>query len=386
MTPDEVDALLPFCTTDRQRECLEAIRGSTNSDAAIALGMHERTLRKIMAMLRGRATLGGVMQKMGINKPVDAPLEIIGTSQYHSDQKVWIKTKVSDLLKRQMFEEAAVAMAETLPRLAPINPPAFSAPDFVNVYTFTDCHVGGLVSADQCGESWNLEIAEQVLTGCLDLMLKRATKADHGVLVIQGDWLHQNGSKPFTPTSGHLLDAERFTPTVRVCIRILRRMVKRMLERHQHVRMVICEGNHDIDPTIWLREMFAAWCEDEPRLTVEQSEHPYYVAKFDDVMLAWHHGHMTKNDNLPLYFAAKFPEIWGTTKYRYVDTGHMHHRHVKEHAGITLQQHPTITAADSHSTRHAYLSQRVAIAATYHRRHGKYLEYFVTPAMLLEDV
>lgn len=385
MTPAEVDALLPFCTTDRQRECLEACRGRSQVVAAKSMGIDRRSLDRVVLLIRQRATLEGTMPEMGIHKPVSSPLEVIGTSQYHPDQKLWLKTKISDLLKRQMFEEAAIAMAETLPRLSLIKPPAFSSPDFVNVYTFTDCHVGGLVAADQCGEDWNLDIAEQVLTSCLDAMIKRAVNADDGVLVIQGDWLHQNSSKPFTPTSGYLLDAERFTPTVRVCIRILRRMVKRMLERHQRVRMVICEGNHDIDPTVWLREMFAAWCEDEPRLTVEQSEHPYYVAQYDNIMLAWHHGHLTKNDNLPLYFAAKFPKIWGETLYRYVDTGHMHHRHVKEHEGITLQQHSTITAADSHSSRHAYLSNRVAIACTYHRRHGKYQEYFVTPAMLLED-
>lgn len=385
MLPSEVDALLPFCTTDRQRECLNACRDETFAMAARSLNMADRGLLRLVATIRERATLAGVMPEMGIHKPVSSPLEVIGTSQYHSDQKIWIKTKVSDLLKRQMFEEAAVAMAETLTRLKPIKPPAFSAPDFVNVYTFTDCHVGGLVSADQCGEAWNLEIAEQILTACLENMIKRSVNADEGVLVIQGDWLHQNGSKPFTPTSGNLLDAERFTPTVRVCIRILRRMVKRMLERHQRVRMVICEGNHDIDPSVWLREMFAAWCEDEPRIVVEQSEHPYYVAQYGKVMLAWHHGHLTKLDNLPLYFAAKFPTVWGDTQFRYVDTGHMHHRYVKEHEGITLQQHPTITAPDSHSTRHAYLSQRVAIACTYHCRYGKYQEYFVTPGMILEE-
>lgn len=385
MTPAELEGYRPYCTT-RQLVVLEAlvkvgsIRGTSRE-----LSVSRAYIDEVVKSVKKKSTLSGYIPDMGIIHPVSSPLELTGTSQYHPAEKVWIKTKVSDLLKRQMFEEAAVAMAEDLKRMKPIAPPKFSAPDFVNVYTFTDCHVGALVAADECGEAWDLDIAESVLTGCLDVMLSRSVKADDGVLVIQGDWLHQNGSKPFTPTSGHLLDAERFTPTVRVCIRIIRRMVKRMLERHQRVRLVICEGNHDIDPTIWLREMFAAWCEDEPRITVEQSELPYYVAQYDLVMLAWNHGHLTKIENLPLFFAAKFPTVWGNTHHRYVDTGHMHHRYVKGHAGITLQQHPTITAADSYSSRHGYLSERVAIATTYHRRHGKYQEYFVTPGMILEE-
>lgn len=378
----ELDYLLKHCTTDRQQEIIRTVISDGVAGAAKKLDVNDRNIRKVISILKERATLQGEAPDYGINHPVPSPLELTGTSQYHSQDKIWIKTRVSDLLKRQMFEEAACAMAETLPRLKPIAPPKFSSPDFVNVYTFTDCHVGGLVRADQCGEDWNLELAESVLTGCLDEMLRRSEKADDGILVIQGDWLHQNGSKPFTPTSGHLLDAEGFTPTVRVCIRILRRMVQRMLARHHRVRIVICEGNHDIDPSVWLREMFAAWLEDEPRATVEQSEHPYYVAQYGQVMLAWHHGHLKKNEDLPLYFAAYFPAVWGSTKFRYVNTGHMHHRQVKEFAGIELQQHPTITPADSHATRHAYLSHRVAIATTYHKRHGRYNEYFVTPGML----
>jgi hypothetical protein len=382
MLAAEVEGLLPYCTTDRQREVLNACRDVTMKVAAADAGLSERKLFETVRLIKQRATLQGFNPEHGLNHPVPAPLELTGTSQYHSTDKIWIKTKVSDLLKRQMFEDAACAMAETLPRLKPVPAPKFSSPDFVNVYTFTDCHVGGLVRADQCGEDWNLEIAESVLTGCLDEMLRRSVKADDGILVIQGDWLHQNGSKPFTPTSGHLLDAEGFAPTVRACIRILRRMVQRMLARHHNVRIIICEGNHDIDPSVWLREMFAAWLDDEPRATVEQSEHPYYVAQYGEVMLAWHHGHLKKNQELPLYFAAYFPTIWGSTRFRYVNTGHMHHRQVHEHAGIELQQHPTITAPDSHSSRHAYLSHRVAIATTYHRRHGRYNEYFVTPGML----
>ena len=98
-------------------------------------------------------------------------------------------------------------------------------------------------------------------------------------------------------------------------------------------------------------------------------------------MLAFHHGHLSKNHALPLLFAAQYPVIWGATSKRYIHTGHRHHKDEKEHPGVTVVQHPTLAARDAYAARGGWISEREATAMTYHRKYGLVGRTTVTPEM-----
>ncbi len=99
-------------------------------------------------------------------------------------------------------------------------------------------------------------------------------------------------------------------------------------------------------------------------------------------MLCWHHGHMKKNDQLPLLFAAQYPSIWGVTSKRYAHTGHRHHHEEKEHSGMTVIQHPTLAARDAYAARGGWVAERQATAMTFHAKYGLVARNTVTPEML----
>ena len=40
-----------------------------------------------------------------------------------------------------------------------------------------------------------------------------------------------------------------------------------LLDKHEHVHIIMADANHDPASEIWLREMFAAVYEEEPRLS-----------------------------------------------------------------------------------------------------------------------
>ncbi|MGG6895817.1 hypothetical protein [Rhizobium sp. BR 315] len=42
-----------------------------------------------------------------------------------------------------------------------------------------------------------------------------------------------------------------------------------LLEEHEQVEVVMCDANHDPAGEVWLREMLAAFYEDEPRVAVD---------------------------------------------------------------------------------------------------------------------
>jgi hypothetical protein len=142
------------------------------------------------------------------------------------------------------------------------------------------------------------------------------------------------------------------------------------------------EGNHDEASAVWLRQMFAALFEKEKRLTVNDSELPYYVHQHGEVMLAFHHGHKIHNEQLPMLFAAQYSALWGATKKRYAHCGHRHHIDEKEYSGMLVTQHPTLAARDAYAARGGWISERAASLITYHDKFGQVSKTIVCPEML----
>lgn len=284
----------------------------------------------------------------------------------------WVKTAVDMDKFRAMVDAACRVAAEALKPAKPIPAPKTSDEDLATLYTLTDSHVGMLAWGREAGEPWNLTIAEQVLTDTLVKMIDAAPASGLGIVNQLGDFLHFDSMQPVTPTSGHILDADsRYQKVVEVAVRILRRVVEHALRKHAKVQVYMHEGNHDMTGSIWLRVMFAALYEKNPRVTVERSPLPYVALRHGKTFLGFHHGHLAKKNSLPLLFAAKFPELWGLTTKRYIHVGHFHHVEEKEHPGVKVVQHPTLAAADAYASRGGWISERQAMAITYSMTSGE---------------
>jgi hypothetical protein len=312
---------------------------------------------------------------------------IKGVSTYFgadgSQRGQWVKTKLDDVRRAELMKAAAVAMAEDLPRVAPIARPLSTQVELCNLYTLTDCHMGMLAWHKEGGDDWDISIAERTLVGCFEQMIAAAPAAQTAIVNQLGDFLHYDSLTAVTPSHGHILDADgRFSKMVAATIRTLRKIVDIALMRHARVIVILAEGNHDMASSVWLRHMFKALYEDEPRVVIDDSELPYYVHQHGAVMLGFHHGHLSKKHQLPLLFAAQHAVIWGATTKRYIHTGHEHHVDEKEHAGVTVIQHPTLAARDAYAARGGWISERQATAMTYHTKFGLVARNTVTPEML----
>jgi hypothetical protein len=154
------------------------------------------------------------------------------------------------------------------------------------------------------------------------------------------------------------------------------------LTKHRRVTLVICEGNHDLAGSLWLRKLFALLYKKEPRVTVHQSELPYYAIEFGKVLLGFHHGHLRKNEQLPALFSAQFREAWGRCPKVYIHTGQRHHKEWKQHTGAEVIQHPTMAARDAYAARGGWWSEREMTAITYNRHFGWAGANNITPEML----
>lgn len=299
-------------------------------------------------------------------------------------ERTWERQSPEAAEARRVLELAAEALAEDLPRSAPVAAPSGSHSDLCNLYTYSDFHLGCLAWHKEGGADWDLGIAERTLIDSFQAMVSQSPAAHTAVINLQGDLLHTDGLLPLTPASKHILDADgRFSKIVAVAIRSIRQLVAMALERHVEVRLIVMEGNHDETSSgVWLRLMFAALYEEEPRVSVNENELPFHAIEWGDTMIGFHHGHKVKNEQLPLLFAAQFPESWGRTKRREIHCGHRHHRDEKEYNGVTVIQHPTIAARDAYAARGGWIADRSVQSISYHKRFGQVGRVSVCPEML----
>jgi hypothetical protein len=299
-----------------------------------------------------------------------------GTSTlYKGDGTVsvqWVKTdaKIEELQKMQ--KAAFDALCADLPVLPAVRAPKTVNADLATLYTLTDFHIGMLSWNKETGEDWDLTIAESVIANTFLRMIDAAPQSEVGIFNQLGDLLHFDSLTPQTPTSHHVLDADsRAQKMVAITVRILRYVIGHMLKKHKRVYVYMAEGDHDPMGSVWLRVMFAALYENNPRVIVGTSPNPYVAHEHGNTMLGFHHGHLAKKANLGELFSAQFREMWGRCKYVYIHTGHLHNHEEQERRGCKLIQHSTVAAPDAYAARWGFISKRQVVSMTYSKKAGE---------------
>ena len=394
MTTPKFDLEILNYATEREREKLQAyIDLGTQEKAAIKLGLGRTAIKSALENVKRKARDAGYhfkpdqdyieqMQRTVRNNP-----GISGISDMQENElgkPIWMKFKQSDLNKMRLLANLSEGLKEQLPKYEPLIPaPVKTNSELLTQYTITDFHLGMLADAEETGGKWNIKLAEQMLLDWFAATMDLSPDSEQAVFMQIGDFLHWDGLKAVTPAHGHVLDADsRYQKLVRSCIRVTRKILDMLLEKHAKVHCIFAEGNHDESGSSWMREWLDVFYEDEKRITIDTSIDPYYAFKFGNVGVFAHHGHKRKKESLPETFAAKFREIMFSCEYNYGHSGHMHHLNIKESSLMIMRQHQTLAAPDAHASSGGWMSQRGASAIVYHKRFGYMTEYNITPAML----
>ena len=360
------------------------------------LGRDHAGLMRRIERLQKRAALAGYSPRHGMTETVPDGFKLRGRSVLRkldpvTGQKVellsWDKSSADDERRAEMLRAAIDEACQSIPPLPHAPGPVHVAADLLNLYVFTDYHLGMRAWSEEGGADWNLEIAEDLIIRSFAYMLDNTPAAEVGFIGQIGDFAHWDSLKPVTPTSGHVVDASsHYTEVVRAVIRIMRRLVEMALVKHNRVVLLMAEGNHDIASSVWMREIAKSWYANEPRVEVVDSASPFYAYEWGVTMLGFHHGHCAKKLDMAKLFANLFAPMWGRTTKRYGKRGHYHHEVVvDEDGGMKTTQFPTLAPSDSHAARHGYQSVRQTMAETFSRRFGKASEIIVTPEMLCTE-
>lgn len=382
------EGLKQFAVTDRQIEILDAfIEHGSYRKTANALNIAKGTVQNVIDRLKQKAAKQGYSPEHDMTHIAPDPFIVRGVSTYYNkDGKPsgqWVKTRIDDSKLESIMREAIEALKEDIPRLQPIPQTFHTNPNLCNTYVITDYHMGMLAWHEECGEDWDLKIAENLIVKWFEQAIAQSPNAEQAVFAQLSDFLHFDGMEPVTPASKHLLDVDtRFAKLVRTAIRVLRQVIDMLLHKHKHVHVLMLDANHDPVSQIWLREWFAVLYENEPRITVDTNPSPYNAFEWGNTALFFHHGHKRKVTNVSEVFVAKYREMFGRTKYAYAHTGHLHSIDVKENNLMVVEQHRTLAPADAYAARGGWLSGRDAKVITYSTQYGEVSRITINSDML----
>ncbi|MCW2228075.1 oxidoreductase [Bradyrhizobium elkanii] len=295
----------------------------------------------------------------------------------------WVKTDRDREQQAAQMRAVVDAFKEELPRAEPVLPIPSANADLLNQYTITDLHMGMLAWGEETGADWDLKIAEKLLLDWFTAAIRMSPSASVAVLAQLGDLLHHETKVPITQGHGHVLDADsRLQKMIRVAIRTMRRVVHMLLEKHERVHVIMADANHDESGGAWLREMFAQFFDEEPRVTVDTNPGSYYVVEHGATSLFYHHGHKRKIKQVDTVFAGKYREIYGRTKFAYGHIGHLHSDELISTNLMKVERHETLAAPDAYAANGGWLSGRSAKVITYSRQFGEVGRITLTPEMV----
>ena len=295
----------------------------------------------------------------------------------------WIKTN-NGIDPAERVRAIMDGLKDEIPRQPLLVKPPSVAPDILNQFTITDLHLGMLAWYEETGDAdYDLKIAENLIISWFRLAIHLAPDADYAIFAQLGDFLHQDSYDPVTPASRHVLDSDsRFQKIIRAALRIMRTVNMMLLQKYLMVYNKIADANHDPASGAWMRECFAMYYENEPRLTVDTSADTYYAHEFGQNSLFYHHGHKKNIKDIDRVFVGKFREMHGRTKYSHAHIGHYHEDEVITTNLMKVERHSTLAPQDAYSAKGGFATGRSAKVISYHREYGEVGRNVITPAMV----
>lgn len=374
--------------TERQLEVIEAVeKYGSQGKAANALNTSQRNVERILARVRRNAAKRGYSPDHDMTHTTPEGYKVKGVSTYYDEdgnvRGQWVKTdedkqaRIDSLLER--LEEFSWKPAPKIPLKVKNHDKALCT-----LLTITDFHMGMFSYYKETNNNWSADIAVKEYLSAIQEMCDGSPNAHTGILNIQGDFLHWDGLDAVTPTSKHVLDADtRFSRLIDMSLDVIMMSVEIMLAKFSQVKVIVCEGNHDLVGSMWIRKAIKKIYMKNPRIEVDDTDFPFYAHLHGSIMLAFHHGHKVKNSNLPALFSSepRYRKMWGEAEYTYIHTGHYHHTEqmMGEGGGAIVERHPTLSGKDAYAARGGYHSWRAAHAITYHADYGEHRRVTVTP-------
>lgn len=280
----------------------------------------------------------------------------------------WIKTDQ----KQQEWLDIVNGVLKELPAIVakpmpPIYPTLATENDLLALYPLADLHLGLYASSFDAERDWNLDMAVETFTTCIDDLVSRTPPAKEAIIAGIGDYTHIDNLVNRTPNSGAALDASgRMGEIALAAMRLLVYAINRVAEHHAHVTVIWKSGNHDEATALVFLAALVEMYRASKHIDVIVSGKRTECVRHGQVALGFAHGDTDKRQNLPLTMANDYPEIWAATRYRVFHVGHIHHKTIiDERVGCLVESHQSPAPGDAYHNRHGYRSLHSMVSIIY---------------------
>jgi hypothetical protein len=337
------------------------------------LNVNESTVRKMCKAVFKKAALNGYAPDYDMTKTMAPGFEVIGTSTLYdaegNQSMQWVKTKQSLIDIEEKITSAVEVLSEEVRGESGI--PAYDEKDYtdaskLSVYPVTDLHVGMLAWGKECGEDQDLRIIEGLAMEAVERVVAGQPNSAEAVICFMGDYFHFDDDSNETRRSGNELDGDGRTDKVfKAGIRIARKIISRVAQKHESVKIIVLPGNHDEYLSMAMKYVLRAYLEDSDRIEVKMTHGVFGYHEFGNTLIAFHHGHTAKPAKMYEVVTSDQREAWGRVQMCHVLTGHVHHESVKDIGMCKIETIRTVAAKDSYAAAGGYRAPRTMYGITY---------------------
>ncbi len=381
--------LLDFCVSDPQRRIVEAIiaHDGNRTKAALALGMSERNVYKVLSRIKEYAARQGYSPDHGLTHEAAPGFFVKGVSTlYDADgeqRAQWVKTTAQAQREEALREAILDAFTDWKGKGRIPAGPRHADTDTMTCYPMGDPHVGLYAWGEQTGDDFDLKIAESNLCEAVNRLVSCSPKSEVGLIINLGDFFHADTSDNKTLRSGHALDVDtRWEKVLRVGVRAMMQCIESACRKHQKVIVKNLIGNHDDHTSQMLSIALGLFYEGNERVVIDQSPAKFWFHRFGNVLIGATHGDTCKPQALPAIMAHDRAEDWGNKRHRYWYTGHIHNQNVMEFPGVIWESFRTLAAKDHWTASKGYRSGRDMYSIIHSKDFGEVERHRVDIAML----
>jgi hypothetical protein len=298
----------------------------------------------------------------GISAFVDGENRIIGQ---------WIKTRLDEY--GIDFEKVIGDAFEKYGKyVKPVAKPKGLDEDRMSVLPIVDLHFGALAWGREAGEDYDMQIAADDLKTTASELIWRGANAAEMLILDTGDYFHANDERAVTVQSGHHLDVDsRHAKVAEMGVELTAHIIEEARRKYARVRYVKLPGNHDPEMSLMLSIAMHQRFRNDESVIISKSRERNFVTQFGKVMIAATHGDMLTMSKMSEWAAARHPEIWGSTAYRYGYTGHIHRKLAEERGGMIVEAFGAVAAKDAWNAGMGHTGGRRMSLITLHKNRGE---------------
>lgn len=300
---------------------------------------------------------------------VSAGIPIQSVKHYWYKQEHFsIFAKPNERNIKELKEEMMEGMANYAPKFLPIKRVKLTDAHCL-VIDPADIHIGKLASEYETGDKYNTNIAVQRVKQGIKSLVSMCSHypLDQIVLIIGNDILHTDTPRR-TTTSGTPQDTDgQWYDNFMIAQRLYTDIITELLPLSR-VHVMYDPSNHDYMTGWFLAQITETWFRNCTDVTFDCTLRHRKAYKYHNNLIGTTHGDGAKEKDLNALLAHEYPELWATTKHRYVYTHHTHHKSSKDYIGVTVETSRSASGTDSWHHRNGYTGAPKAIEAYLHHK------------------